>query len=230
MQVTSEGNISGNNGDKYMAKNDQPASVRFLAHFFSFVFHPLFIPTYVAFFLIFIHPYFFAGYDHKMKVLKLLSVVVTTAFMPSFTVFLLKQLGFIDSIYLRSQRDRIIPIVICMIFYFSIYFVSKKDAEIPVPFTQFLLAVFINSIIAQMANIKFKISLHGLAVGTVMAFFILLALHSGAWMGFYASIAILVTGIVCTSRLLLHEHNPFEVYLGLLGGVLSVIVAYWFVG
>jgi hypothetical protein len=117
-----------------------------------------------------------------------------------------------------------------MIFYFSIYFVSKKDAEIPVPFTQFLLAVFINSIIAQMANIKFKISLHGLAVGTLMAFFILLALHSGASIGFYASIAILVTGVVCTSRLLLKEHAPFEVYLGLLGGVLSVIVAHWFVG
>lgn len=230
MQVTSEGNISGNNDGNYFGKSDQPASVRFLAHFFSFVFHPIFIPTFVGFFLIFVHPYLFAGYDHKMKVLKLLSVVVTTAFMPAFTVFLLKQLGFIDSIYLRSQKDRIIPITICMIFYFSIYYVSKKDAEIPLPFTQFLLAVFINSIIAQMANIKFKISLHGLAVGAVFSFFILMALHSGLAMGFYTSLAILVTGAVCTSRLILNEHAPFEVYMGLFGGILSVIVAYWFVG
>lgn len=231
MQAFSEKKTSNNDNVQYMDKEmSQLAPVRFLAHFFSFIFHPLFIPTYVSFFLIFVHPYLFAGYTEQMKVLKLLSVFVTTAFMPAFTVFLLKQLGFIESIYLRTQRDRIIPIIISMIFYFSIYFVSKRDAEVPAAFTQFLLAVFINSVVAQMANIKFKISLHGLAMGTILAFFILLALRSIAPMGFYTSIALLVAGIVCTSRLILNEHVPFEVYMGLFGGIFSMIFAYWFVG
>ncbi len=204
-------------------------ALRVLAVFFSYVFHPLFIPTYVSYFLIFDHPYLFAGYSAQLKLLKLLSVFVTTAFMPAFTVFMLKQLGFIGSIYLRTQRDRIIPITVSMIFYFSIYFVAKKDAEVPVPFTQFLLAVFITSIVAQMANIKVKISLHALAMGAVLAFFILFAMRSLVPLGFYTMVVILATGAVCTSRLILNEHNPFEVYLGLFGGIFSMLIAYWII-
>src|SRR5882757_9399510 len=90
-----------------------PAGIRFIGHFFSFVFHPLFIPSYIAAYLLFAHPYAFAGVSPMMKFFRFFSVFFVTAFLPAFSVFLLRQLRFIDSIYLRSQKDRIIPYIIC---------------------------------------------------------------------------------------------------------------------
>src|SRR4051794_15053082 len=89
--------LYNNNGDTPVS---QPKPVRFLAHIISFLFHPLFIPTYIAAFLIFADPYAFAGADDQRKVFKVISVFVLTAFFPAFSVLLMKLLKFVDTIYL----------------------------------------------------------------------------------------------------------------------------------
>ncbi len=62
----------------------QPLLLRLIAHLLSFVFHPLFIPGYIAGFLIFVHPYAFSGFDSRLKMLRFISVVLLTAFFPAF--------------------------------------------------------------------------------------------------------------------------------------------------
>ena len=59
------------------------------------------------------------------------------------TVFLLKALGFIESLYLRSQKDRIIPYIASGIFYFWAYTVFRQQSHYPVVLTGFILGVFI---------------------------------------------------------------------------------------
>ncbi len=58
--------------------------------------------------------------------LVLLRVIGTSVFLPFMTVVLLKGLGFIDSIRLETQKERIIPYVACITFFFWSYYVSKK--------------------------------------------------------------------------------------------------------
>src|SRR5690348_12119562 len=101
----------------------EPAPVRVLAHIVSYIFHPLFIPAYVMAFLLYAHPYAFIGYDDRMKMLRLASVIVSTLFLPAFAIFLLWRLEFIKSIFLRTQRERIIPYVIAITFYFWVWYV-----------------------------------------------------------------------------------------------------------
>jgi len=48
-------------------------------------------------------------------------------------------------------------------------------------------------------------------------------------MGIYLSAAILIAGLVCTSRLLISDHYPFEVYAGFFLGIISQSIATWFV-
>src|SRR5919107_130174 len=86
----------------------QPKWLRALGSFFSYVFHPLFISAYVAAYLIYLHPYEFAVYDHRQKALRLISVILITTFFPAITVILLWRLKFVSSIYLRTQKERII--------------------------------------------------------------------------------------------------------------------------
>lgn len=203
-----------------------PKLLRFFGHFISFIFHPLFIPSYVIAFLLFIHPYAYAGMDETKKPLKFLFLFFNTAFLPAFSVLLMKLLGFVQSIFLRSQRDRIIPYIVSMIFYFWAWYVAKNQPDNPSALVVFLLATFLASIAGLMANIYFKISMHGMAVGALLAFFIWLALGSSLLsLGFYLAMATLVTGLVCTARMLVSDHNAFEVYIGVLAGVICVLIS-----
>src|SRR5687767_4673539 len=105
----------------------QPAWVRMLANFFSYVFHPLFIPLYLTYFIITIRSYEFGGLDEWGKLRRLLQVFINCTFLPLVTVLLLRALKFIDSVFLKTQKDRILPYIICMIFYFWNWYVFKNN-------------------------------------------------------------------------------------------------------
>ncbi len=79
--------------------------------------------------------------DWQLK-LKLFSVFWLTAFFPAFAVFLLWRLKFSDSIFLKTQKDRIIPYVIVMFFYWWMYYLSRNFADQPIGFKIFLLWYF----------------------------------------------------------------------------------------
>jgi len=213
--------LNGNTGHSGLG---YPPALRFFGHFFSFVFHPIFIPSFIAAYLIYRHPYAFVGASDKVKLFRFLSVFFSTAFLPAFSIFLLKQLKFIDTIYLRTQRDRIIPYIICMVYYFWAWYVSRNLHESP-EMTAMLLSLFIASIVGLMANIYFKISMHGLAAGSLFIFFLWLAFTGPVQIGGDLSVAILVAGLILTARFLVSNHSPFEVYAGLVGGVLCQLAA-----
>lgn len=197
----------------------------FFAHLISFVFHPLFIPFYITCFLVFIHPYAFAGVDDKTKMFRTLSVFIETAFFPAFIVLLLKLLGFIKSIHLRTQKERIIPYVAAMFFYFWIFYVIKNIQDQQPLLGIMLLGVFISSVAALMSNIYFKVSMHGIAMGVMVTFFILMAFKGDMAIGLYLSSVALIAGLVCTARLLISDHYPFEVYIGFFLGCVSQLLA-----
>jgi len=201
-----------------------PPALCFTGHFFSFVFHPLFIPAYIAAFLVFKHPYAFAGASDKLKLFRFFSVFFATCFLPAFSVFLLRQLRFIDSVYLRTQKDRIIPYIICMVYYFWAWYVSRNLHE-STEMTAMLLATFLASIVGLMANIYFKISMHGLAAGTLLVFFLWLAFSGSVHIGDWLSVAVFITGLICTARFLVSGHSPVEIYAGLLGGAFCQLLA-----
>ena len=104
----------------------QPVAVRLLAHFFSYLFHPVFIPLYAVAFMIYVHPYLFAGFEPLNKVKGMIMAFLMYTFFPVITVLLLKALNFIQSIQLRTQKDRIIPLVASAIWYFRCG-TGKKD-------------------------------------------------------------------------------------------------------
>jgi len=208
--------------------SSETAVVRGFAGFISYIFHPLFITTYVALFLLYIHPYAFAGFSPKERLMRLLTVIVSSLFLPAFSLFLSRQLGFISSIYMRTQRDRIIPYIICMIFYFWVWYVFKNLGNSPLAIKEFLLGTFLAICGAWMANIRFKISMHGTAVGGLFMFFLLQSFHDPMITGVHVSISLLIAGLVCTARLIMGGHTRFEVYSGLFVGALAQVVAVWF--
>lgn len=208
--------LTGNS--QQVTGNRQPLLVRFFAHFFSYVFHPLFIPVYITYFLAYLQPVYFAGFGDWRKLSLLLSVAINTMAFPLITVLLLKGVGFIDSVFLRTQKDRIIPYIASMTFFFWAAYALWNQQDTPRVLVAFLIGVFIASAAALIANIYSKISMHGIGVGGMLGFFIILIRQNDIQMTIPLCIALLISGIVCTSRLIVSDHSQKEVYTGFLLG------------
>ena len=207
-----------------------PLIARWLAHVISFIFHPLFIPVIAAWYLAFIQPGYFTGMPSSEKLMVVIRVGFNTILYPALTVLLLKAVGFVKSIFLKTQRERIIPYIATNIFYFWMYLVFKNQGEVPLILTGFIFGIFIASSVALIANIYFKISMHALGVGALTGL-ILLIIFSGLSYAIFlpAMIVFIITGLVSTSRMIVSDHTPFDIYTGILFGIISQVIAYVFI-
>jgi hypothetical protein len=204
---------------------EQPLAARLLARLVSWVFHPVFVPVYVMAFLIYEHLFQFTGFDPRQKLAVLLQSVAMYLFFPLVTVLLLKALGFIESIQLKKQKDRIIPLVACGVWYFWIWYVWHNLPGYPDAAIQFALAIWISSWTGLMVNTRMKISLHAISMGIAVSFLFLLAFTQTLNFGVYLSIAVFIAGLVCTARFIVSDHTPAEIYGGLVLGALSMAAA-----
>ncbi len=200
--------------------------LRFPAAFVSYVFHPLFIPLIGTWYIAFVQAGFFAGIAPQEKYFILLRVAYNTIFFPALTILLLKGLGFIDSIFLRTKQERIIPYIAANIFYFWMYLVFRNQSGIPPILTAFIFGIFVSSSLALLANIYFKISMHALGVGALTGLMLNVIFSSISYSVFLpAMLIILLTGIVATARLIVSNHTTFDIYTGLFVGIVTQLVA-----
>jgi hypothetical protein len=208
----------------------QPIIIRIFAHFFSYVFHPLFIPLYAVAFLVFVHPSYFSGFSLYEKYKILFTTILNSVFFPAFSILLMKGLGFIKSIFLKTQQDRIGPYLSSMIFYFwTAWVFFKFEPRLALILPSFMTGVFITTVVALLSNIYFKISMHALGMGGLLGLFLIIFSHNTMLMTWPLAIALLITGLVCTSRLIVSDHSSKEIYLGLFFGLLCQVAAAFFI-
>ncbi len=209
---------------------EQPPVTRFIAKIISYIFHPVFVPVYIILFLLYVQPVAFAGVSAMNKQWVLLQAILMYGFFPLVTVFLLKALKFINSVFLDTQRDRIIPFVICNIWYFWIWYVWKNLPGSPKEIIILSMAIFLGSAFGLMANIYMKISMHAIAMGVTVGFMTFFSLTQSAHPGIYISLTFLTAGLVCSARFIASDHASKEIYGGLLAGISALLVAILFVG
>ncbi|MBP6687962.1 MAG: hypothetical protein KA160_08900 [Lacibacter sp.] len=201
------------------------AALRIPAIIFSYLFHPLFIIGWVVLYLLYRNNLVFLGIHPEDRVIVFLRVFSTSIFLPLVTVLLLKGLGFIQSVQLHTQKDRIIPYVACITFFFWTYYVSKQLGD-PVELRSFLLSAFVASSASLLINNYMKVSMHAIGVGGMITFFILLLFANRLDDVFALLAAVFITGITCSSRLIASDHKPFEIYTGLITGIVIQFVTW----
>ena len=198
--------------------------IKLLANFFSYLFHPIFIPLYVTWMLAFIHPNYFVGFSTMGKYKILLLVAINAFAFPLITVLLLKGLGFINSIFLRTQKDRIIPYIASMTFFFWTQYVLREQNFVPRILVAFMFGVFISSSAALIANIYHKISMHAIGMGGMLGLFLVVMQQNTMLMTGPLTFVLLTTGIVCTARMIVSDHQPKEIYAGLMVGLICQFI------
>ena len=206
-------------------RETQPLFIRVGAKIISYLFHPIFIPVYLSWLVIQTQSYLFGAFSDWEKTMFLARFAVMYTMFPLISVLLMKALGFVSSVQLRTQKDRIIPYVVCMIYYWWMWYVLHNQPEYPRQFVILSFAIFLGSIGGLLANIRLKISMHAIAGGLMAAFVMLLGFSQDMNFGIFISIAILLAGLICTARFIDSDHTAREIYMGMLVGVLSLLLA-----
>jgi hypothetical protein len=204
-----------------------PLWMRSLAKFISFVFHPLFVGVMMAAYLIFVHPLYFVGFSEKEKMLKLLAVINNNVFFPLLVVALLRALGFNKSVLLKTQKERIVPYLASITFFFWTYYVFKNQPETPRVIVYMCRGMFFASSVALVLNNYYKISMHGIGVGGMVGLMALTLVDGTLYSGIPFMVAILVAGLVVTARKVVSDHQWFDIITGFLLGFLCQFVALW---
>jgi hypothetical protein len=195
----------------------------------AYILHPLFIPTYFFAFLMVAYPYEFAGITEWQLKLRLFSVFWLTAFFPAFAVFLLWRLKFSAGILLRTQKERIVPYVITMFFYWWMYYLSRNFTDQPVVLKFFFMGIFLTTVFGLIINNYFKISMHAMGAGGLVTAIILSSFFYEAANGVAIVVALISSGLICTARLITNDHDTKEIYLGLIVSMCSQMGAYFFI-
>lgn len=212
-------------GPEQDSKRSVSIAGKIYAVFFSYLFHPVFVPVYVSLFLVYIHPAAFSGFSDAEKKQTILIILLNLVFFPLITVLLLRAVGFIESIYLRTQKDRIIPYIASGTFFFWCYLVFKQQPQYPLILTSFVLGIFLASSVALIANIYFKISMHAIGMGSWLGVFFIILKNNDMLMTWPLCIVLLITGLVCSARILISSHQQKDIYMGLFVGIITQVAA-----
>jgi hypothetical protein len=175
-----------------------------------------------------IQPAAFAGMSQKTLLFRFISLASTTIFFPLLTVALLKALGFLQSVHMRVSKDRVIPLIATMTFYFWAQQVFSHLADTPKIINILLLGSFWGVILVFMCSIFFKVSMHTAAAGGAIGIMTVLLFVSPFNMLAAFLTTIIIGGVVGTARLILREHTNFELWVGYFIGLIVQLVAWWY--
>ena len=192
----------------------------------SYIFHPLFVPLAgtVAYFLV----------TPKYTTLELqggnvLPVFILTIIIPIISFFILKNLGLVNSIFLMTNKERILPLLIsiALLLIVIIKVIPENYTAELYYFFVGLLAATVSSLLLIMFN--FKNSLHLVGMGSFLMYLINLSIHFEINIIVAISTFTIFTGLVATARLYLDAHSRAEVLIGLLIGICTQLftVKFW---
>ncbi len=186
----------------------------------SVIFHPLLMPTYGCFILLFLK----TGTDYdiltplKLKWLITGMVVLFTALFPAFNIFALYKMKRISTLQLTHQHERGFPYLLTACFYLGLFYMLR-DIQLWNSIKLMILGAGLSILLAALINIKYKISAHAIGLGGLLGGLMAVSYFTQVNLTAYYVGIILVAGLVGSARVYLHEHNAGQIYLGSLCGL-----------
>lgn len=167
---------------------------------------------------------------YELIVNKLISVSILTIALPILLFFLLKTVGKTKSIYLERVEERILPLAFNIVILGILLLRVFPDNQL-IELHFFFVAILMSNIVCFiLALLKFKASIHMIAVCGVFTFFTMLAIKYSININGTLALMAILTGAIATSRLHLKAHSNLELIIGAFIGILPqiIVINYWF--
>lgn len=204
--------------------------MKIFAKFISYIFHPLLFPTFGTVFILLVNPILYGHFPDKLHIVWLIIVFALTFVFPSIWLMMMKRLDMIESVELKTAKERIIPFVAAATFYLWTTWMFKPNTNMKIPpnaLVFFMMAgASVSLSIGFFINLFDKISIHSIAAGSMIGLFLSVIKFSSLDLRLLLPIAILLAGLIGTARLYLKEHNVQQVFLGYFVGFLGQFISF----
>ena len=198
----------------------------FILKSISFVFHPLIMPLLGVLFYFHKTPRFI---PEPLQNAKIFSIIILTIILPILLFFLLKTINRVDTIYLKSTKERLIPLVInCVIITLILIRVLTPNEIIELYY--FFLGILYSTLACLiMAIFKVKASIHMIAASGFFMFAVAIGIHFQININGTIALMMLILGAIATSRLHLKAHTNQELIIGIFTGLFPqlILMNYW---
>jgi hypothetical protein len=190
------------------------------AHIVSIIFHPMFMPLFTLWIIFNYNPYVTFNIPKQLHFLIFAIVGVYTLLIPFLSSVILKKLNLISDYEMNDRNERKLPFLITgFSFFFCYYMLQKYPALIII--SLIMLGATIAMLLTLILNYKFKISAHMIGIGGLIGSLAGLTILLGVDYRTLIIGAVIIAGIVGSSRLYLGAHAPYQVYSGFLIGFCS---------
>jgi len=160
---------------------------------------------------------------------KLISLFILTALLPILLYYLLKNIGKVNSIYLNTTKERLIPLFLngCI----TILIINRvlPPTEI-IELYYFFVGILISTLACFiLAILKFKASIHMIGISGVTMFYLALSIHFSININGTLALMFIIIGAIATSRLHLKAHTNIELLIGFFIGLFPqlILINYW---
>ena len=192
----------------------------------SIIFHPILMPLLGVLFYFSKSPRFI---PIEIIQAKIISLFILTVLLPILLYYLLKNIGRVNSIYLNSTKERLVPLFLngCI----TILIINRvlPPTEI-IELYYFFVGILISTLACFiLAILKFKASIHMIGVSGVTMFYLALSIHFSININGTLALMFIIIGAIATSRLHLKAHTNIELLIGFFIGLFPqlILINYW---
>lgn len=157
--------------------------------------------------------------EFKLRIFYL--IIMSTMLIPMVTIIGLRLSGMLKSLHMPEVKDRLIPfMVICLYFILTTYFLFQKTDIDPILWLSMSI-ITTAVVILTIVTFFWKMSAHMTGAGGLLAVVVVLGVKFPSFEVLYPMLsALLLCGLIASSRLYLQAHRPMEIYAGFFAGFL----------
>ena len=194
--------------------------------FFSYAFHPIFIPLLGTVFYVLLDRNYFT-FPHYL--ILFLQIIIITILLPVAFFFLLRTYGKIDSVMLSDISQRKIPLVLQLMLFIVLIQKSITFERFPSLYLFFAAGIISTVLAFLFLYLKIKASIHMIGISALTVFIIGLSIYNEINTINLVAFFIIMNGLVASSRLVMNAHSNTELMIGFFCGAIpqSILFYLW---
>lgn len=193
--------------------------------FFSYLFHPIFIPLLGTGFYVLLDGHYFTMSQYLILFLQ---IIIITFLLPIAFFYLLQTFGKTDTIMLSDIAHRKIPLLLQMILFTILIEKSITIDRFPSLYFFFLGGLFSTFFAFMLLYAKIKASIHMIGMSALTIFVFGLSIKNEINTINLVTFLVIMNGLVASSRLAMKAHTNKELLIGFLCGILPQIALLYF--
>lgn len=203
---------------KRTKKNTEIRTLIVAAKVVSTVFRPIYYPLLCCVILFTLTPLSRLPLTFMLSQIGVMAMF--TMFFPLVLSFAYRYVRHLSPHDMRRRHNRIVPYLI-FIFCYIVYLHMMREAHMPYLLLSVLIVALCIQVVCTVLSFFWKVSVHSAGAGAIMgalaAYGEMFHFNPLAWI----SIAVVVAGLVGTSRMILRQHSLSQILIGTLIGIFS---------